>query len=133
MKKVPFASKSPYGWWVATYIERAAWNDERKPTKNGRYLFWENTFILKARNREQAYKKTVRLGSQNRSVFEHAKTGRKEHWEFFGLTSLLPIYEKLEDGAEIFWREFPSSTLRSMTSKIKKKQKLEAFNDSELD
>jgi len=129
MKKVPVSAQSPHGWWVASYIERAAWDDERKPSKKKRYLFWENTFILQAKDRARAYEKAIHLATRGRSTFEHVKSGRKGHWEFVGLTSLLPIYEKLGDGAEIYWREYANSTLGKIASKIKKRQQLEAFVD----
>lgn len=101
--KIPHRNYSPYGRWIASYIEWPTWDDAPAPSPNSRRCHaWENTIILRARNREGAYKNAVKLGSNNVSTFwdkrNRKRTGR---WEFLGLTSLLPIYQKLEDGAEI--------------------------------
>jgi hypothetical protein len=58
------------------------------------------------------------------------RTRRTGRWVFVGLTSLLPIYDKLEDGAEILWREHENRTIRKICSLVKKKRKLEVFDDS---
>jgi hypothetical protein len=39
-----------------------------------------------------------------------SETRRRGAWRFEGLTSLLPICEKIEDGAEILWREYKGRT-----------------------
>jgi hypothetical protein len=56
---------------------------------------------------------------------------RMAMWRYEGLTSLLPIYEELEDGAEIIWKEHPNRTLKKIRSWIKSKYELESFDDSE--
>lgn len=84
---------------------------------------------LKARNRDAAYKKAVRIGSSNRSKFSDAVGKKNGGWVFEGLTSLLPIYEELEDGAEILWSDHSGRTLKTIRAKIKKKRELEAFAD----
>ena len=58
------------------------------------------------------------------------KLMRTVHWKFLGLTELLPIYEKLEDGAEILWREHYNRSLRKILSKVKKKSELGIFDDT---
>jgi len=43
---------------------------------------------------------------------------------------LLPIYDKLEDGAEVLWIEHEDKTLRDIQSWIKSKSELEVFDDT---
>ncbi len=50
-------------------------------------------------------------------------------WVLEGLTSLMPIYEPLEDGAEILWAELGHKTLGAVRRLIKPKGELEAFRD----
>lgn len=128
-RKIPHRNRSPYGRWIATYMERAVWDDERKPDPNKRYLVWENTIILTAKDRNAAYTKADRMGHRHGSAFENTEGTRTGHWEFLGLTFLLPIYEELEDGAEILWSEHSGRPLKSLLAEVRKKDELEVFLD----
>lgn len=127
-KETIHRNHSPHGWWIASYIERAVWDDELNPSPNSRCVSWENTIILQAPNREAAYTKAVFLASQQSSEFTDDLRNRKGHWIFEGLTSLLPIYDELGDGAEIFWVEHRNRTIRKIKSMIKEKEELEVFD-----
>lgn len=128
MKKSNHRHRSPTGWWIASYIERAVWADARRPPPSSRCTAWENTIIFKAKDRDAAYSKAVRLGSLNKSTFSDAAGKRNGRWVFEGLTSLLPIYDELEDGSEVLWRDYSGITLKRVRSMIKKKSELEVFD-----
>lgn len=131
MKKIAQQNRSPTGWWIASFIERAVWDDDaRRPSESSRCTAWENTIIFKAKNRDSAYSKAVRLGSLNKSTFSDTTDKRTGRWVFEGLTSLLPIYDELEDGAEILWRDHSGRTLKRVRAMVKKKSELEAFDDA---
>jgi len=89
---------SPVGWYVGSYIicfielNESDNNDEEK-----KFLAWENTKIIKA------------------------SSGVPVQWVFEGVTELLPIYEELEDGAEIMYREHKPTKLKELRKKIRKK------------
>ncbi|MFZ6749350.1 DUF4288 domain-containing protein [Undibacterium sp. Ren11W] len=128
---IPHRNHTPYGWWIASYIERAAWDDEPNPAPNSRCLAWENTIILQAPDREAAYEKAVSLATQISSEFEDGtRHGRKRSWVFEGLTSLLAIHDELKDGAEILWIEHKNRTVKKIRSLVKKKEELEVFDDT---
>ncbi len=57
-------------------------------------------------------------------------TGKMGRWVFEGLTGLLPIYEKLEDGAEVLWREDRYTTLGNVRLRVRTKSEPEAFDDT---
>lgn len=131
-KKIPSRNKSPYGWWIASYIERFEYEDEDKDDLNRRCLAWENTILIKARNREQALRKAEKTGRlSERNGLYKTVGGKMACWRYEGLTSLLPIYEELEDGAEILWKEYPNRTVKKIRSWVKSKDKLETFDDRE--
>src|SRR6478672_13717402 len=46
--QVPFRNRSPYGWWIATYLERFEYDDENKRNSGRRCLAWENTVLIRA-------------------------------------------------------------------------------------
>lgn len=129
MKKAAHQHRSPTGWWIVSYIERAVWDDASRPSASSRCMAWENTIIFKAKDRDTAYSKAVRLGSSNKSTFSDDAGKRTGRWVFEGLTSLLPIYDELADGAEVLWRDHSGRTLRRVRAMVKKKSDLEAFSD----
>lgn len=112
-------------------MECAVWDGERKLDPNKRYCVWENTIILKAKDRNAAYAKAVRLGRGHPDArcFENDDRTRKGRWHFLGLTSLLAIYDELEDGAEIIWKEHRGRPLKSLLARVREKKKLETFLD----
>ena len=125
--RAPRGTKSPHGWWVASYIERLEWSDEDGSNLRRRCLAWENTVLVKATNREQAYRRAMAIGRQSSGRFRNLN-GRVGEWRFEGLTSLLPIYDKLENGAEIMWVEHENRTVARIKRMVKRKRELECFD-----
>ena len=131
MKQIPDSSKSPYGWWVAYYVIRFEYYDEDKANLRRKCRAWKNTIILKARDREAAYKKALKEGKRNAGGEGYDATGkRKGTWKFEGLTSLIPIYERLEDLAEIYWTEDYPISVGQVKKMVCRKRELEAFDDA---
>lgn len=131
-RKIPWRNKTPYGWWIASYAQRFEWKDDRRPTNRSKCLYWENTVILKAKDREVAFRKVTVLAKRSATgkwELLGDPPGRPGRWVLEGLTSLLPIYEPLEDGAEVLWHESRNTTLGTLRRRIKPKAKLEAFED----
>lgn len=128
---IPYRNHSPHGWWIASFVERACWDDEPKDDENVRGCVWENTIILQAEDREAAFEKAMQFGSINESEFDDGDVdGRKGRWCFVGLSSLLPIYDELADGAEVLWTDHGVISLREARQRVKHKQALEAFDDT---
>jgi hypothetical protein len=131
-RKIPWRNKTPHGWWIASYVQRIEWKDRRPLTDRSRCLYWENTIILEAKDREAAFRKATALAKNSatgRSERIGDSPGRLGRWVLEGFTSLLPIYEPLADGAEILWCESRNKSLAAMRKRIKSKGKLEAFED----
>jgi hypothetical protein len=94
------------------------------PLKQQDYLVWENLVLIKADSPEEAYDKAVRHGlSSEEEVTINGQPGR---CKFKGLKDLIKIYEEIEDGAEIEWREYEVSKNSLNTLTIDKK-KMHAF------
>jgi len=128
---VPYKNRSPEGWWIASYVERFEYYDENVSNLNRRCLAWENTILIQAADREEAYRKALVAGRVgDRSEAWDADSKRKGCWRFEGLTSLLPIYEALEDGTEVLWTQHAGKSVRTIKQLVKRKRDLEAFDDS---
>jgi hypothetical protein len=100
--KVPFRNKNHTGWWVASFIQRFEYFDEDRANPNRRCLAWENTILVRASSRESAHDQALKHGHLvDGSEMWDADSRRRGSWRFEGLTGLVPVYEPLEDGAEI--------------------------------
>lgn len=129
----PNRIQSPSGWWVATLIERFEFDDEDTDNLRRRCRTFSNVVILEAGNREEAYQKAIVYGESgidNKSDWSNNK-GRKGCWIFERLSSLIPIYDKIDpDGTEIFFDDDNGITVGRVKSWIRKKEQLEAFDES---
>jgi hypothetical protein len=99
-------SISPVGWYVGTYQSRfielgKSVNEEPE----NEFITWENTVLIRAENMDQAYDKLVSIGIEHSEPYKGGPDGVDVQWVFEGVIDLLPIYEELEDGAEIMWAE----------------------------
>lgn len=86
---------SPVGWYVASYLQRFI-QVERKGNNdpNRRFLSWENTVLIKAKNLDEAYAKVVKIGREGAKPYRGGPKGIPVRWVFEGVTELLPVYEK---------------------------------------
>ena len=109
---------SPVGWYVASYVLRFVeleWKHVDDPEE--RFLAWENTILVGARNLSQAYDKTVAIAKDSTEPYKGGRSGVDVQWIFEGVTEILPVYEQIEDGAEIMWAEYTRKlkTIRKST------------------
>lgn len=127
--EIPECNKSRYGWWVATIVERYEHFDEDKTNLNRRCTSWMNTVLIKATNRDEAYRKAIAQGKLGTLSICGPEGGRQGHWVFEGLASLLPICDKLEDGAEIIWQQATNITVKTVKACVRKRRNLECYQD----
>ena len=113
---------SPVGWYVASYILRFVELDwEDNDDLEGRFHTWENTIIVKAKDLDEAYEKTVTIAKEHAQPYEGGPEGVDVQWVFEGVTELLPIYEDLEDGAEIMWADHRPRKLKNIRRRVRRK------------
>ena len=116
---------SPFGWYVGSYLIRFTEIDyEKNDDPEERFLSWENTIIVKADNLDHAYDKVVEVAKGDTEPYRGGKEGIPVQWVFEGITELVPIYEKLEDGAEIMWAERSPRKLKNLRKLILQKDEL---------
>jgi len=54
---------------------------------------------------------------------------RGGEWRFAGISMLLPVYEKIEDGVEILWTDRGRLPVKSIKRLVKAKRQLPVFDD----
>jgi hypothetical protein len=104
------------GAYLIRFIELGAKNNE---DPEARFQSWENTVIVNAENLSKAYDKVVAIAKATTKPYKGGDAGIPVKWVFEGVTELLPIYEPLEDGSEIMWRERNSTKLKSLKKLVR--------------
>lgn len=110
---------SPVGWYVVSYLLRfVELDDDRKDDNEARFLSWENTILVRARTLDDAYEKGMKVARENAKPYKGGPDGVPVQWKLVGITSVLPIYEKLGDGAEILWTERAPRKLKNLKQMV---------------
>jgi hypothetical protein len=86
---------------------------------------WENLILIRADGPEDAYQKAMERGRSNEQPVRI--DGVEGRCRFLGLRDLVIIYDELEDGAELEYKErqVKSSELSKM---VRSKERFQAFN-----
>ena len=118
-------SDSPVGWYIGSYLVRFTEVSAAKDVEleNPCYA-WENTRLIKAGSLSQAYDKLVKEAKLDSKPYKGGPEGIPVKWVFEGVTELLPIYEELEDGSEIMYREYNRTKLKNLRKLVRSKKEL---------
>ncbi|HEV8723863.1 MAG TPA: DUF4288 domain-containing protein [Candidatus Binatia bacterium] len=113
---------SPHGWYVGSYLLRfIELSNKHNHRLESKFLTWENTVIVKARNLNHAYDRISSIAKRQTKPYKGGLDAIDVQWLFEGITELLSIYEKLGDGAEIMWSEHRPQTLKQICKRVRKK------------
>jgi hypothetical protein len=116
---------SPVGWYIASYMLRfIELKDDFNEDPEHRFTAWENTVIVKASSLEEAYDKALVIAKSETTPYKGGPQGVPVQWVFEGITMLLPIYEALEDGAEIIWQEHKATKLKNLRKLIRNRDEV---------
>lgn len=113
---------SPVGWYIGSYLIRfIELEDKKNDDPEEKFLSWENTIIIKADNLDDAYDKIVEYAKLETEPYKGGPEGIPVQWVFEGVTELLPIYQELEDGAEVMWAERKPRKLKNLRKLVRSK------------
>lgn len=113
---------SPVGWYVCSYLLRfIELDDPGREDVEAKFLSWENTILISAKSIAEAYDKTVSIAMDATKPYKGGSEGVDVQWVFEGITEVLPIYEEIEDGAEIMWRERTPRKLKNLRGLVRQK------------
>lgn len=111
----------PVSWYLSREIIYFEFADQ---TGQDEYQVWENLILINAQSPEEAFQKALKHGYDSEE--EVTIDGRKGRSKFKGLKTLIPVYEDIEDGAEIEWLEYVVEKDK-LESLVKSKENLPAF------
>jgi hypothetical protein len=123
---VPYdRNRSPIGWYFGSYLLRfVELNLRGNDSLTRRFLSWENTVLVKAKDLDHAFDKVTKIGRGHTAPYKGGPDGVPVRWIFEGITELLPVYEEIEDGSEIMWTERKPRTLRKLRTMVRSKAAL---------
>jgi hypothetical protein len=114
---------SPVDWYVGSYLVRfVELADENNHDPESRFLSWENTVIVKAKDKSEAYDKVEKIGREHCEPYKGGNDGVDVSWLYVGITQLLAIYDELEDGSEIMWLENNKKKLKTLETYVYRKE-----------
>jgi hypothetical protein len=105
--------------YLLRFVELA---NKRNYQLRSRFLTWENTVIVKARNLDHAYDRVVSIAKRHTKPYKGGRDAVDVQWLFEGVTELLPIYERLRDGSEIMRTEHRPQALKNIRKRVRKKE-----------
>lgn len=111
----------PVSWYLSREIVYFEFADQ---TNQDEYQVWENLILINAQSPEEAYQKALKHGFDSEG--DVTIDGQKGRSKFKGLKTLVPVYEDIEDGAEIEWIEYVVEK-DELESLVKLKENLPAF------
>ena len=117
-------SPGKHKWFIAFMIE-AFFLFGKAKTRRTKVTAYENVILVRANDKKEAYRKAMNFGRKNiGSVCVDAR-GRKGKWKFMGLADLLPIYERLSDGAELYWKKHVGKSIPKIEQMVRTRKEIE--------
>jgi len=92
-------------------------------------LVWVNIHLVKAGSAKEAYSKAIKIGKEHNRKYLAGNEGRPARWLFRGIRQLLPIYEKISDGAEIMFEVHEDLVPAEIKKMVCPRKSLAAFNE----
>jgi len=126
--KVPYRNRNHTGWWIYAEVEYWVSTRQKKLLPGSRCLVWENTRLIRANDRNDAYRKALK-----RSNAGYPSKTRGGEWRFAGISMLLPVYDDLADGVELLWDDRGFLPMKKIKSLVKSKARLPVFDDRDWD
>ncbi len=74
--------------------------------------------IVKAKSIGDAYDKIEALARAETEPYEGGPKAIPVQWDFVGITEVLPIYEDLDDGAEVMWAQHGPRKLKNLNKMV---------------
>lgn len=127
MSLVEKISNQNKNWFIVEILEKCEPVIRNEKNDLRRVTTWGNHHLIKADSPEQAFDKAVILGKEKNYKFTNSDKIEMESI-FVGIGELIPIYEDIEDGAELMWTDYGFiSNKRTMKMAYKKQELLETI------
>mgnify|MGYP003424492730 FL=1 len=131
MKSNEKISNENRNWYIVEIIEKCEPVSRNDKNDLRRVTTWGNHHLIKANSPEEAFDKAIKLGKEKNYKFTNSDKVEMESI-FVGVGELLPIYEDIEDGAELMWNDYGFiSNRRTMKMPYKKEELMKLIKPKE--
>jgi hypothetical protein len=114
----------PGFWYLADIVERSEVASVKKSKSSRRCLTWVNTLLIRAQSDAEAYDKATAIAKREYTQRYKNVFGQVVRWRVLGISSLVLIHGKLEDGAEIAWTDRGYMSAKRSQALVKSKREL---------
>lgn len=120
--------KNNKNWYLVEIIERCEPNGKEDKRPLRRCIVYGNIHLIRADSIEEAYEKAEKIGKEGNYDFKNANKMDMK-WEFIGIGDILPIYEDIEDGAELMFTDYGFISAKRSNAFVKTKAEwIKKFN-----
>ena len=113
-------------WFIASLCMRNEPGVCDQNDGNARNITWINTHLIRAKSLSAAYEKATTIGKLGNG-HDVCRKGNW-NWRFVGIWDLVPIYDDIGDGEELYWTDYGRITNRVARRRcITKKQVIKHF------
>lgn len=105
MESTEKISNEKQNWYIVELLEKTEPLKRNENQDLRRVSTWGNHHLIKANSVGEAYDKAYKLGLEKNYIFINSEKNEMESM-FVGIGELLPIYEDIQDGAEIMWTDY---------------------------
>jgi hypothetical protein len=126
--KIAMRNQNWTGWWIFQAVQQwvSKAQKKRKLSSKSRCRVWENTVLIRAKDRNEAYRKAMKIGR-----LRYGGKHDKGESHFIGISFLSPVYEDVEDGAEVLWSDRGLMTVKAIKNLVPPTNQLVVFDDTE--
>ena len=120
--------KNDGDWYLASICMRNEPVGRKSTSSSTRQLTWVNTHLIHAKNLSTAYDKAEQIGKSGEGP-DLCRQGRR--WRYVGLWDIVPIYDDLADGEELYWTDFGRVSNQTAKSRcVSKRMAINHFNNA---
>ena len=120
---------SPVDWYlVFALLKFKCGNDSEKEIEYEH--IWENTYLVKANHPLVAFDKGLKIAKKDEQPLDFK--GKNGAWVLAGIKQVLPVYEKIEDGAELFWTDLGKKKKSETENKIITRDEFSSYLNEKL-
>ena len=110
---------SPVDWYLVFALLKFKRDDESEKKIEYEHL-WENTYLVRANHPTVAFDKGLKIAKKDEELIEFK--GEKGQWVLVGIKQVLPVYENIEDGSELFWTDIGKRKKSETSDKVISRQ-----------
>jgi len=104
-------------WFISSEVQECAIHGHPEKT------VWVNHRLIRASSFDEAYKRAMEFGKAEEDTYLNADK-EQVTWRFRGLQDLQPLFDALEDGAELIFDSYDDQTEQQILRRLHSKQEI---------